>query len=64
MSKHNIQHFFRFKRVKIREFCVSDDAKITQVKLEPDLRYLPVCSGCKKKFAAFTLMRPELFVIC
>jgi len=49
MFKHNIQHFFRFKRVKIREICISDDAKITQVKLEPDLRYLPVCSGCKKK---------------
>ena len=49
MSKHNIQHFFRFKRVKIREFGVSGDAKITQVKLEPDKRYLPVCSGCKKK---------------
>ena len=64
MSKHNIQHFFRFKRVKIREFAVSDDAKITQVELEPDRRYLPVCSGCKKKSVAFILMRAEPFGTC
>jgi len=49
MSKHNIHHFFRFKRVKVKEFSVSDNALLTQVKLEPALNHLPICSGCKKK---------------
>ncbi len=55
MSSHNIQRFFDFKRVKIKEFAISKDAKITQVKLEPNNRYLPICSSCKKKFAVFIL---------
>ncbi len=49
MSQHNIQHFFSFCRVKIKEFSVSDDGLFTLVKLAPDFRYLPICSVCKKK---------------
>jgi len=49
MSKQKITHFFRFPRVKIREISVSDDRTVTMVKLEPDRRFLPVCSGCKKR---------------
>lgn len=64
MSRHNIQPFFDFKRVKIKEFGISKDAKITQVKLEPDNRYLPICSSCKKKSAAFILTNIGLFEIC
>ncbi len=64
MSKHNVKHFFQFERVKITEFSISEDALITQVKLEPNLNYLPVCSGCKKKFVAFILMRLDPFKIC
>lgn len=56
MSTHNIRPFFQFKRVKIHSFGVSQDATITQVKLEPDHRYLPICSGCKKKPITFTRM--------
>ncbi len=61
MSKHNIQPFFDFKRVKITEFGISKDAKITQVKLEPNNRYLPICSSCKKKFTVFILTNIEQF---
>jgi len=64
MSSHNIQPFFDFKRVKIREFGISKDAKITQVKLEPDNRYLPICSSCKKKSAVFILMNIGPFGTC
>jgi len=56
MSAHNIRPFFQFKRVKIHSFGISGDAKITQVKLEPDNCFLPICSGCKKKSTAFILM--------
>lgn len=63
MSTHNIQPFFDFKRVKIKEFGISKDAQITQVKLEPDKRYLPLCSNCKKKSAAFILTNIVLFGI-
>jgi len=49
MSEHNIRPFFQFKRVKIHSFGISRDAKLTQVKLEPDRRFLPICSGCKKR---------------
>jgi hypothetical protein len=63
MSAHNIRRFFDFKRVKIKEFGTSKDAKITQVKLEPDIRFLPICSGCKKKSTVFILMSIEPFGI-
>ena len=49
MPKRKITHFFRFSRVKIKEVSVSADCFMTLVKLEPDGRFLPVCSGCHKK---------------
>ena len=49
MPKRKISHFFRFPRVKIQEISVSDDRTLTMVKLEPDRRFLPICSGCKKR---------------
>ena len=61
MSNHDIQPFFDFNRVKITEFAISKDAKITQVKLEPDNHFLPNCSNCKKKFTVFILTNIEQF---
>lgn len=49
MSKHNIKAYWPFNQVKISDFKVSDDGTITIVKLEPDFRYLPICSGCHQK---------------
>ena len=49
MSDKKLTHFFRFPRVKISEIGVSDDRSLTLVKLEPDRRYLPICSGCGRK---------------
>lgn len=49
MSIHNIRPYWAFCRVKITDFGVSDDGQVTLVKLEPDRRYLPVCSECKQK---------------
>jgi transposase len=51
MSKHNIRSYWPFCRVKIKDFQVSADGKITQLTLEPDHRYLPICSDCKKPVA-------------
>jgi hypothetical protein len=59
MSTHNIRPFFQFERVKIHSFGISQDAQITQVKLEPDNRFLPICSGCKKKSVTFIPMNIE-----
>lgn len=61
MSMYNLQRFFDFKRIKITEFGISKDAKIIQVKLEPNNHYLPICSSCKKKFAVFILTNIEPF---
>ena len=47
MSEINIRTLFPFKRVKITEIKSSDDGKLTLVKLEPDNRCLPICSGCR-----------------
>ena len=49
MSKHNIRPYWPFCRVKIKDFQVSDDGKVTQLKLVPDHRYLPICSGCQNQ---------------
>lgn len=49
MPKRKITHFFQFPRVKIKEISLSDDCALTLVKLEPDGRFLPVCSGCFRK---------------
>lgn len=49
MPKRKVSHFFQFSRVKICEISVSDDRKLTMVKLEPDRRFLAICSGCRKK---------------
>jgi len=49
MPKRKITHFFRFPRVKIKEISVSEDCALTLVKLEPDYRFLPICSVCQRK---------------
>jgi hypothetical protein len=59
MSTDNIRPFFQFERVKIYSFGISQDTKVVQVKLEPDNRFLPICSGCKKKSVTFILMSTE-----
>ena len=46
MSTYNIRNLFPFKRVKISEIKTSSDGKITLVKILPDYRFLPICSGC------------------
>jgi transposase len=46
MSTSNISHYFPFCRVKIDDFSVSENGKVTLVKLSPDRRYAPICSSC------------------
>src|SRR4030042_956676 len=46
MSTYNIRNLFPFSRVKISESKTSNDGKLTLVKVVPDQRYLPICSGC------------------
>lgn len=48
MSTINISTLFPFTRVKIKEIKSSDNGQLTLVKVEPDQRYLPICSGCLK----------------
>ena len=48
MSEINIRTLFPFKRVKITEIKSSNDGKLTLVKIEPDNRCLPICSGCRR----------------
>ena len=48
MSTINISSLFPFKRIKISEIKSSNDGQLTLVKIEPDNRYLPICSGCHK----------------
>lgn len=49
MCERNIRPYWPFCQVKIEQFKVSDDGSVTLVKLKPDNRYLPICSGCKQK---------------
>jgi len=49
MSRYNISNLFPFKRVKISEISTSTDGSLTVVKIRPDKRYLPVCSGCLQR---------------
>lgn len=46
MSTINISTLFPFKRVKIKEIKSNNDGQLTLIKIEPDQRYLPICSGC------------------
>ena len=48
MSTGNIRNLFPFKRVKISDIRVSTDGTLTLIKVKPDKRYLPICSGCLK----------------
>ena len=48
MSRNNIHKLFGYKRVKITEINVTGE-KTTIVKIEPDKRYTPICSGCLNK---------------
>lgn len=48
MSRNNIHKLFPFSRVKIGEIRVKSE-KATIVKILPDKRYSPVCSGCLRK---------------
>jgi transposase len=48
MSKNNITKLFPFMRVKITEVEVKSDQR-TIVKIMPDNRYSPICSGCLQK---------------
>lgn len=49
MSKHNIKAYWPFSQVKISDFKVNADGTVTTVKIEPDLRYLAICSECHQK---------------
>ena len=49
MSKHNIKAYWPFKQVKISDFSIIDDGSLTLVKLEPDFRYLAICSECHQR---------------
>ncbi|RMH34738.1 MAG: ISL3 family transposase [Gammaproteobacteria bacterium] len=49
MSTHNWRAYWDFPRTKITALSISDDGQITLVKLAPDKRYLPICSGCQQK---------------
>ena len=49
MSRYNISNLFPFKRVKISEISTSTDGSLTVVKIRPNKRYLPVCSGCLQR---------------
>ncbi len=42
-----IKPFFSFCRVKITEQKVNDFCDMVLVKMEPDRRFLPICSNCK-----------------
>lgn len=46
MSTVNIRTLFPFLRVKISEIRSSDNGQLTLVKVQPDKRFKPVCSGC------------------
>ncbi len=47
MSEHSITEYFPFMRVKITEQIVhGDNANTALIKMEPDLRYRPVCHDC------------------
>ena len=48
MPRNNITKLFPFSRVKITEINVKSE-KRTVVKIEPDKRYSPICSGCLQK---------------
>lgn len=48
MSDKNISKLFPFRRVKMTGLRVADGKKVL-VKIEPDKRYAPLCSGCQKK---------------
>jgi transposase len=48
MSRNNITKLFPFSRVKITEINVKSE-KRTRVKISPDKRYSPICSGCFHK---------------
>lgn len=49
MSTVNLRKYWPYKRVKIRNFWINEDASITHLELHPVLSYLPVCSCCGKK---------------
>jgi len=48
MSNNNITNLFPFSRVKIDKIN-SKTEKLTVVKITPDKRYSPICSGCLQK---------------
>ena len=48
MSNNNITNLFPFSRVKIDKIN-SKTEKLTIVKITPDKRYSPICSGCLQK---------------
>ena len=47
MSGTNISKLFPFGRLKMTDFTVFDGKRIL-VKIEPDKRYTPLCSGCRR----------------
>ena len=48
MSTIHINTLFPFKRVKIKEIKSCNTGELTLIKIEPDNRYSPICSGCLK----------------
>ena len=52
MCKYKINNLFPFKRVKLVQIRTDNNGKLTLVRLEPDNRYKPLCSCCKKPFSS------------
>jgi transposase len=52
MSVPTIAPYFPFRRIKIVEQIVSEEARAAQLRVQPDKRFQPVCHGCGLKVSA------------
>lgn len=48
MSTTNIRNLYPFKRVKISKITINSQGSFTVINIEPDKRFLPICSCCHK----------------
>ena len=48
-TRIKVNAFFPFCRVKITDQRVNNQLDQVLIKIEPNQRYLPVCSNCQKK---------------
>jgi len=52
MSNTTVAHYFPFRRVKVVRQSVSEDASMSWIVMEPDLRFVPRCWQCGQKAKA------------